>query len=134
MWRLCNFIAMKYKNILLIDDDEDDREIFLEALKSISEPVNYILSNDVQKAMQQLNDGILEPDLIFLDLQMPKITGQEFLTDIKKIDRLKDIPIIVVSTHSGDVMKQTMLELGAKDYITKPNSFSELVSILQSVL
>lgn len=125
---------MKYKNILLIDDDEDDREIFLEALKSISEPVNYILSNDVQMTMQQLNDGVLKPDLIFLDLQMPKITGQEFLTNIKKSDRLKDIPVVVVSTHSSDIMKQTMLELGAKDYITKPNSFSELISILQSIL
>lgn len=124
---------MKYKNILLIDDDEDDREIFLEALKSISEPVNYILFNDAQKAMQQLNDGILEPDLIFLDLHMPKITGQEFLTDIKKIDRLKKIPVVVVSTHPSDVMKGMILELGAKDYITKPNSFNELVSLLQSI-
>ncbi len=124
---------MKYKNILLIDDDEDDREIFLEALKSISEPVNYILFNDAQKAMQQLNDGILEPDLIFLDLHMPKITGQEFLTDIKKINRLKKIPVVVVSTHSSDVMKKMILELGAKDYITKPNSFNKLVSLLQSI-
>lgn len=125
---------MKYKNILLIDDDEDDREIFLEALKNISEPVNYIVCNDAHKAMQQLVEEILVPDLIFLDLHMPKITGQEFLTQLKKIDKLKHIPVVVVSTHSGNIMKETILELGAKDYITKPNSFNELVSILQSIL
>lgn len=124
---------MKYKNILLIDDDEDDCEIFLVALEKSFGPGNYNTLNQATIALQQLDQKQLQPDLIFLDLNMPIMNGVEFLTQIKQKEHLNHIPVIIFSTSSqADLIEKTR-QLGAHDFITKPSDFNDFLKIFQSI-
>jgi CheY-like chemotaxis protein len=125
---------MAYQNILLIDDDIDDHEIFSAAVESVPGKFAYSACSSATKALEQLIDDLLKPDLIFLDLNMPVMNGQEFLTAVKSNEKLKDIPVIIFSTSSNRETIRVTKELGAKDFITKPDKFDSLVLLLQSVL
>ncbi|HET8964293.1 MAG TPA: response regulator [Chitinophagales bacterium] len=125
---------MAYQNILLIDDDIDDHEIFSAALGQLPGMVTYSAHSNATEALEQLTAELLKPDLIFLDLNMPVMNGQEFLTAVKRNEKLRNIPVIIFSTSSNsDTIRQTK-ELGAKDFITKPDRFDTLVLLLQSLL
>jgi CheY-like chemotaxis protein len=125
---------MVYQNILLIDDDIDDQEIFLAALKSVSTEVGFNSYQNAAEALTKLATKEVTPDIIFLDLNMPVMNGGEFLFAIKKHDSLKDIPVVVLSTSSHpETIRQTMA-LGAQQFITKPDRFSDLVQILNSFI
>ncbi len=124
---------MKYKEILLIDDDEDDCEFFLEAIEKSLGPGNYNTISHPLKAIEQLKENHINPDLIFLDLNMPIMNGIQFLTEIKKLENLSNIPIIILTTSSHpELIKQTKA-LGAHDFITKPNDFDEYIKIFESI-
>lgn len=125
---------MRFKNLLLIDDDEEDQEIFMTATSSISNSIECVAVSDASKALQRLSVKELNPDVIFLDLNMPVMNGQQFLAEIKKRDSLRDIPVIIFSTSSQPSTIQAMKNLGAHDFITKPGLFDELVSILKPIL
>jgi CheY-like chemotaxis protein len=125
---------MQYKKILLIDDDEDDQEIFLTAVTEVSEKTECLAISDATEALEKLSSESISPDVIFLDLNMPVMNGQQFLIEIKKRDRLKDIPVIVFSTSSHKATIELMKDLGAADFITKPDKYDELVKILSSRL
>ncbi|WP_031527171.1 response regulator [Dyadobacter crusticola] len=125
---------MLYQNILLIDDDEDDQEIFLSALENASNTVKCVVLDNAVQAFDKLRKSELDTDIIFLDLNMPLMNGQEFLAQIKKQQDLKDIPVIILSTSSNQAAIQQAKKLGAVDFITKPHSFDDLVQILRRVL
>lgn len=119
----------------LIDDDDDDQEIFNLALDSIDLDITCITANDGIEALNKLNiDSDFVPDFIFLDLNMVRMNGRECLTEIRKLSRLKDVPIIIYSTSSEqkDIIETKLL--GAADYIVKPPSISILVQRLEQVL
>lgn len=121
---------MAYQNILLIDDDEDDQEIFLIALQQASPSVSFYAESKAGEALQKLVNGYLIPDAIFLDLNMPIMNGQQFLVEIKNNSKLKDIPVIIFSTSSNAATISLMKELGAIEYITKPPTLDELITTL----
>lgn len=121
---------MAYRNILLIDDDDDDQEIFLAAIAKISDAVSCIALSDAADALHRLINKVIQPDVIFLDLNMPRMNGQQFLAAIKQDERLKRIPVIIFSTSSHAATISLTKELGAADFITKPGEFDKLVSIL----
>ena len=125
---------MGYKNLLLIDDDTDDQEIFLEALKEISHSVHCLVQSAAQEALKKLISKEIHPDVIFLDVNMPIMNGHQFLTEIKKISDLKNIPVIMFSTTSHTHTIQISKELGAHDFITKPSNFDKLVNILKPLI
>ena len=119
---------------LLIDDDSDDQEIFGMALAKVSMSIGCIVANDGHEAIEKLhNDGSFIPDLIFLDLNMPRMNGIQCLREIRKLVRLQDVPVIVYSTSSElkDFMESK--QLGANDYLTKQSSLSALISKLTEV-
>lgn len=118
----------------LIDDDKDDQEIFLMALEDIGVSVSCITANNGSDALQKFaEDETFLPDYIFLDLNMPKINGRQCLIEIKKINRLKNIPVIIYSTSSAQRDKTETEILGASAFITKPSSISEFSKILSDV-
>lgn len=80
--------------ILQIDDDPEDCELFQEALKAVS-GADYHAIHDAFKALTVLKSGSLVPDIIFLDLNMPRMDGREFLEAIKGVKALKAIPVIL---------------------------------------
>lgn len=125
---------MKYKNILLIDDDEDDQELFQMALNHQSTDIHCKVVTSANEALTYLGEKPTATDLIFLDLNMPIMTGQQFLGELNKRQGLSEIPVIVLST-SSDLDTITQAEnLGARKFFTKPSNFNELKKILQNIL
>ena len=120
---------MIYKNILQIDDDSDDCEFFMQALEAVSTAMYSSINNPVE-ALQKLVQKEIQPDVIFLDLNMPIMSGLEFLTEIKKHNEIKDIPIIIFSTSQFDDIIQEAKAHGAHDFISKPNNYKALKEIL----
>jgi len=120
---------MTYKNFLQIDDDSDDCELFMEALTEVSTSM-YTGINDPVEAFQKLLKQEIRPDVIFLDLNMPIMSGFELLTQLKKQDTLQQIPVIIFSTSQLDDIITEAKQLGAHDYISKPNNYNELKQIL----
>ncbi|MEJ0105181.1 MAG: response regulator [Bacteroidota bacterium] len=125
---------MLFRNILLIDDDEDDQEIFLTALENIRLPVNCTVSDNARDALDKLVAGEISPELIILDLNMPVMNGQQFLMEVKKEKNLKNIPVIVLSTSSHELTIALTKELGASQFISKPERFEDLISQLRKIL
>ena len=125
---------MNYKNILLIDDDGDDHEIFMAALAKVSLAVNCVGYTDASKALRELEQRQIAADVIFLDLNMPIMNGQQFLYEIKKRVNLRDIPVVIFSTSSHPGTIQLTKDMGAMDFITKPDKFDDLIDILRSFL
>ncbi|WP_126244068.1 response regulator [Chitinophaga rhizosphaerae] len=121
-------------NLLLIDDDADDQEIFLSALAFIDNSIRCSLASNGQEGISHLDASESLPDLIFLDLNMPVMNGMQFLQELKTSQRTKHIPVIIYSTASDQHTIRQALELGAFQFYTKPEKFSELVSMLHSLL
>ncbi len=119
-----------FSHVLLIDDDADDREIFASAISRISGVGKFTEFSCPVEALQALTAKKLVPDIIFLDLNMPKMNGHEFLARIKSDENLREIPVIIFSTSGNFRNVKASMDLGATDYITKPYRFDELVIIL----
>lgn len=113
-------------NCLLIDDDSDDRSIFAHVLTKINPSVSLETAFDGVDAIEKLKSGLVKPDLIFLDLNMPKMDGKQCLAEIKADLELRCIPVVIYSTSnsSGDI--QQTQDLGACDYLIKPFDVAEL--------
>ena len=125
-------------NILLADDDKDDRLFFENALKEITIPTQLKTVNDGEELMDYLGKSLEHlPDILFLDLSMPRKTGYECLTEIKENIKLKSIPVVVFSTSfSSDIVYEMNLanklfEIGAQNYIRKPGDFKQLRNIIE---
>jgi len=125
---------MRFKYLLLIDDDEDDQELFIEAAKEISEDLHITVVPDASVALERLLKKSVKADVIFSDLNMPRMNGQQFLLEIKRHQELRDIPVIIFSTSSHAHTIQLVKEFGAHEFITKPGLFHELVSTLRRIL
>lgn len=125
-----NDIAQKV--ILLVDDDEDEHEIFLSALKHVDESWNFISADSCDKALKILSE--VDPDYIFIDVNMPRTNGMVCLEQVKKISRVAHVPVYMYSTGMNSLDGQKAKQLGAVDYIIKPNSISSLSSVLKKIL
>ncbi|WP_066309461.1 response regulator [Flavobacterium sp. TMP13] len=126
----------KNLRIILTDDDEDDRYFFAEATEDfdLNYPIEYC-KNGVE-LISRLNDENCEtPDIIFLDLNMPILSGFETLEKIRDNSNFKDIPVIAIysTSTSEDCIKLTF-GLGANAYIVKPDGFDDLKKLLKKVI
>ncbi|MDB5274507.1 MAG: response regulator [Chitinophagaceae bacterium] len=116
----------------MIDDDVDDHEIFEMAMEQVDPSISCEFVTDGIAALQKLTtDKTYKPDYIFLDLNMPRMSGRQVLQELKKYDDLKNIPVVVCSTSSEMVFVNEAKELGAAAYIVKPASLRELVKNLK---
>jgi CheY-like chemotaxis protein len=121
-------------NILLADDDEDDRMIFTEIVTQMDEVVNLRTVSDGQQLLQLLSDGALLPDVIFLDLNMPNKNGKECLKEIKTNPALGHLPVIIYSTSAAEKDIRDTYNEGASLYIQKPSNIRGLKKTLTKVL
>lgn len=118
----------------LIDDDQDDQEIFSLALSGLELNVRCEFANNGIEAIEKLRSKqTFLPDFIFMDLNMPRMNGKQCLAEIKKIPHLKEVPVIIYSTSSRNTDVSDLLQMGADDYIAKPSSISALISELFKV-
>jgi len=120
------------KVILLIDDDEDEHEIFSSALTLVVGSFNFISARNCEEGLAILQ--ITDPHYIFIDVNMPRLNGMICLEEIKKIERISHVPVYMYSTGMNARDGQKALQLGAIDYIIKPNSISSLSNLLKRIL
>jgi len=122
-------------NIVLVDDDEDDRMLFAEAIEEISIRTKLSLFNHGQELMDYLVlPNVVLPSLIFLDLNMPIKNGMECLKEIRSNSKLKDLCVAIYSTSSSENdIEETFLN-GANIYVKKPDNFAKLREVVEKVL
>ncbi|MEO6489601.1 MAG: response regulator [Ferruginibacter sp.] len=122
------------KLFMIVDDDEDDRFFFQMAVKEIDEFHDCLEAKNGMDALHQLQTIIRLPDFIFLDLNMPKMGGREFLVELKKDKQFGNIPVIIYTTSNYQQDKALALKLGASHYITKPsNADNIIIQIRQAI-
>ncbi|SDF08721.1 CheY chemotaxis protein or a CheY-like REC (receiver) domain [Pricia antarctica] len=117
-------------HILLVDDDADDRMFFEEALEDLDIGASFEHVGTGLEALQRLADGRVRPDIIFLDLNMPLMSGRECLERIRADHGLKDIRIVVYSTSFDPLTADRLHEEGADHYIRKPGSYDKLKQVI----
>jgi CheY-like chemotaxis protein len=120
------------RKILLVDDDEDDQMIFGDALRQIDPGIEYFVAKNGEEALLLLRNK-LNPDTIFLDLNMPVMNGCECMAEIKKDPDLNKIPIIIYTTSSLPDDKKRSKETGAQLFLRKPNTFVILKAELEKI-
>lgn len=121
--------------LLLVDDDADDREIFITALDLLGkeEIICHTAANGPD-ALRRLSSGEIQPGLIFLDLNMPMMNGQQVLKKLKGHESLCHIPVIVLSTASDpDIIAETE-SLGAAHFYSKPARIADWAGMLETAL
>ena len=128
-------------NIVLAEDDIDDRFFFNKALEEIPISTHLTIVKDGEDLMNYLENNLNNlPDIVFLDLSMPKKTGFECLIEIKEDKRLKSIYVIVFTTSFGrsssyeQSLIDTLLHIGAQKYIRKPSDIEQLKVIIHKAL
>ncbi|WP_462219192.1 response regulator [Ferruginibacter sp.] len=123
------------KIFFIADDDPDDQELFIEALKGIDKFCKCVTAFNGQEALQILLKGMLTlPDFIFLDLNMPRMNGKQCLAEIKKDRTLQNIPVIIYSTSSDKKDIEETMQLGAVFFFQKPSRFDELSQALYQII
>ncbi len=127
--------------ILLADDDKDDRFLFREALSELPIFTNLETVPDGEQLMNYLNEHTDKlPHVLFLDLNMPRKNGFECLSEIKHNEKLKELPVIMFSTsyprdmHYEQDIINMLCKIGAKDYVRKPSNFKELKEVIHNIL
>ncbi len=122
-------------HIILADDDEDDRMFFKDAIDELKVKTKVTLVNDGVEMMEYLNnpDNSL-PNVIFLDLNMPRKNGLECLKEIRSNSVLKDLSIAIYSTSASEEDIEETFVKGANIYIKKPNDFNDLKKVLSDVI
>ena len=119
---------------MLIDDDEDDRDIFFQALMEVSQSIKFECFENGLDAFKKLNnsDAIL-PDLIFMDLNMPGMNGFECLKKIREIVPLKKTPVIIYSTAAK--LENNIDEIYQPvRFLSKPSKFDDIVLALKVII
>lgn len=125
---------MKEKLFLLADDDNDDAELFDEALSLISDNVRFKRVDNGYDVLDILEAGNYIPDIIFLDVNLPEMTGWECLERIRSNTKFEKIPIVIYTTSSSAYDLDKAVQLEATGLITKPSTFKKLKAILQRVI
>lgn len=124
--------------ILLVEDNPGDVRLTQEAFKSNKITNNLYVAKDGVEAMAFLNQegeyaDCSRPDLILLDLNLPKKDGREVLADIKADDRLKRIPVVILTTSSSEEDVLKTYGLHANCYVTKPVDFEQFLFVVKSI-
>ena len=124
--------------ILLVEDNPDDIDLTIEAFKESSSSSHLHVVEDGVEALEFLrrrgaHEAAPRPDLILLDLNLPRKSGYEVLQEIKTDPQLRQIPVVVLTTSAADTDVVRSYELAANCYITKPVDLDEFLSVVRLV-
>lgn len=125
-------------DILLVEDNPGDVELAKEALKESKLLSNLITVSDGEAAVQYLRregqyKDAVRPDLIILDLNLPKKDGREVLKDIKEDENLKSIPVVILTMSKDEADMLKLYKLHANCFITKPIDFTQFISVVRAI-
>ena len=122
-------------HLMIIDDDADDRKLFIEAVKEIDDDITCSWAKDGFQALEVLrNETLPLPHYLFLDLRMPRISGKKCLIEIRGDERLKNIPVIIYTTSRELEESKELKDLGAVHFISKPSNPEEIYYVISCVL
>lgn len=126
---------MKNLTILLADDDLDDCLFFKNALEELSLSAQLTTVHDGEQLMNYLSDNLGQlPHVLFLDINMPRKSGLECLSEIKRNLTLKDIPVVMFSTSNSWDTINMLFKSGSHVYIHKPSDFTQLKQVIHHAL
>lgn len=120
--------------IILADDDPDDCYLFREALQELDLQSTLDIVNDGDELLGYLRKTTSTPDILFLDLNMPKRNGCVCLQEIRKNPQRKDLSIVMYSTSLDENLIQTLSANGANHFIRKPSAFDHLKKLIRHTL
>lgn len=129
---------MKPVHILLVEDNEGDIVLTLEAFSDVKLKNTVSVVRDGEEAIRYLNrespyQDTQPPDIILLDINLPRVDGKEVLAYIKGDERLKPIPVVMLTTSSSEKDIQDSYAGYANCYITKPVDFSKFIQVVRSI-
>lgn len=128
-------MPLAHLKILLAEDDSDDCYFFKEALKELALPTLLNTVQDGEQLMWQLSIATNElPDVLFLDLNMPRKNGFECLSEIKLNKKLSRLPVIIYSTSFHNTIADILYRNGATFYISKPTNISDLKKTVHQII
>ena len=123
------------KNILLADDDEDDRYLFRDALNELFLGTVLTAAHDGAELIKYLETVSTNlPDILFLDLNMPRKNGFDCLKEIKEHTLFQKLPVVIYSTSSDEEKLNLLYQQGAHYYICKPTNYEELKSVVHKAI
>jgi chemotaxis family two-component system response regulator Rcp1 len=122
--------------ILLVEDNPADVRLTIEALKDAKMPNRLHVARDGVEAIRLLRDdtgAVPRPDLVLLDLNLPRKDGREVLAEIKKDDALRHIPVVILTTSQAEQDVVQSYRLGANAFITKPAEIDHFFEVIRSM-
>jgi CheY-like chemotaxis protein len=119
-------------SILLVDDDQDDKFFFATALQHVDENIQLYTAGNGVDALDKLR--FVRPDIILLDLIMPRMNGVVFLNMIKRNKNLRDIPVIIYTTDMSVFQEKELLNAGADQIIIKPINLTGTIEKINEIL
>lgn len=128
---------LKLINVLLVDDDQEDLDLTLEVLEMTKMKLKIDIAKDGVEAVDFLNkvesDKRKLPDLILLDLNMPRMNGHEVLQYIKGDDRFKHIPVVILTTSKSETDIANSYAAGVSCFVSKPVGLKEFQTVVEAV-
>ncbi len=122
--------------ILLVEDNPGDVKLMTKALQGLTTPVRLSVGRDggAEEAMTYLlKENASLPDLVLLDLNLPKKDGREVLSEIRRHPKLQDLPVVILTTSDAEKDISMCRALKANSYLKKPMSFSEYAEVLAEI-
>jgi two-component system response regulator len=121
---------MPATEILLVEDNAGDALLIRQVLADAAVPVNLHIAMDGEQALTMMNAGHFQPELIILDLNIPRITGTALLERWKSLN----IPVVVFSSSMNDAEQKRALDLGAREFIRKPTDFDDFIRAVTQIV
>lgn len=119
--------------ILLVEDNPGDILLMQEVLADCKIRNNLSVARDGEEAMMRLRNGRFHPNLVLLDLNLPKKDGREVLAEIKSDPLLKSIPVIVLTTSSSEDEVLRSYQLHANCFLSKPVQLDDFIQVIRSI-
>jgi len=128
---------MRAMQLLLVEDSASDIRLVKEALKETGVPVQMTIMRDGVEALEHLRNVELgfagRPDIILLDLNLPRKNGREVLSEVKSSPNLKQIPVLVMTSSQSDEDVNQCYALNANCYITKPGDLDNYIDVVRAI-
>lgn len=129
---------MKMIKVLLVEDDPEDVELTMEVMQMTKMKLDIEVASDGVEALEMLNetyktDKTELPDIILLDLNMPRMNGHELLMTLKKDERFRKIPVVILTTSKSEADITKSYEEGVSCFITKPVGLTEFQSVVEAI-
>jgi PleD family two-component response regulator len=134
MTTFCKAIGKTSATILCVDDDDDDASLMESAVLHCCSEIKFMKCFGGKEALDFLNSPVSSPDAILLDVNMPLVNGFDCLKEIQRNPRLRSIPVFMISTSASPKDVTLAMELGARKFLTKPNTYSEICAMVNFII